>query len=1228
MFGFFDDQEDEEYQTPDELQSILDSGLDYETSSLARSIDSDLAKFKSVGIQPEEVMPRESLFMNILDTLDAPRQGVAGVVDTFFRGDMFGYDDDGQSVGTGFQRGQRENVTASDIFRRNDIIDNPILRGVAGFVADTALDPLSYLSFGTSAAAKAGGRTLAAGGIALKTEAVGRLKGVGISDFFEQEDALDEVFRAISRGQDAYANLNKASDATVKAKEAERLANAQDIYGSVFRDEEVLGKELFEKASLKVGANVPFLGHIYGGAPSLVETFVPGKDPGIVGQALRSLGKAFKPGRIDIAEVPAETLRGITEFANDKLVEVGTALTKLPVVGDPIKRTGEVLKATQDAFKKTFIRKALIGADNDALRTEYEGAIAGIKTRAANETITALGEDAVKDPEGLKTAYLLIDSFASPHIRQAEGSINRDLVDQAIRAGRLGQQASDGLVSDLRTKFQVLDPETGETVDRLFRGALEAHLADPKMDPKIAGYVRSILGHFDDAAIREGDAGVKSGLLEYYAAHRYTDLGKRLGVRDVKGKGGSVAFDKTRKLDTYTDAIDYGLTPDMNIPAMMQYRAEASYKAIANKKFFDRLVIENGLPEDVVRNLYREAVTNPDGAAAASLKRSYFDLPAADLEQRLQNQALKLKQKAGARMPSARTPREEKIIRMSQAEVANDIHTKMKAEGLSLKDELIPDHQLGELGELVETRKRPMIGENGEYVRTKSGKIKYESDNIILPKPIADAYKETIAARDLLKDKFGDSEIGRAFIKAGDAATGMFKKLVTLPFPAYWAQNFMGDRFRQLMGPLQASDPGVMARTYSLLAGNSSITNTFGQVLDKATLDRIIKENGLSFSVGDFVGTLDSFGDMNPEKILRTNKGMLDNLLSKEKGSKQALLAQTQDKFQKGFDGFFRVNEVIRRFEQGDNIQDAIRGANEMYFNYRNMTDVERSVMRRFYMFYGYTSQATRATLTDLVTNPGNITLQMRGASAVAEFFSQPDAAPTAEQIDMRLLGSAANAESLSRVIGEDADGKPIVGRGFGAPINAVMQQFPIQMPRNFTVGEMVDTAWDSATRTLQKQFAMSNPIINTAAQAISGKNLYFDKPLNAEFLRKLPSLNALAERLVGVDPSNLPVDLDAPAKAFLGATEDGKGNLVAKPGPFWVLINLIPGFSRAASTARQFSEAENPASVANLNMWTGIKNDGRDLTRSRLYDIRRTLDTEKQNSSLKLRLQNLEDDE
>lgn len=1200
------------YQRPEDLDKLLnDPSLDPKSRSMARGIDRDRQDVANAGLDPNLTEPRSNFFWDLLDTLDAPRQGVAGVVDTIFRGDMFGTDKaTGKDVGLGFQRGQAENVTTSDILRRNDIIDNPIARGIASFAGDVLLDPLTYLTLGTGSTAKAGGKALTEAGVALKTEGIQKLISLGITDTIEQSNTIDEAFRAIARGQDASTNLKNSSSEAVKALEAKRLDDSKSLYASLFTDEQALGRDIFQKPKLNIGINLPFLGHL-NLADEAVETVA--KDPGIVGQALRLFGKTIKPGRLDIASLDLSddalnAFKHISEYANSKLGDLGSVLGSLPVVGGALEAAGtkasSFFSAANDTFKKAFYRKGLIGATNQQITEEFLNAKAGAKNIATNKAMQVLGEEGLKNQGDLKDAWLLIDELGSKAAQR--GSIAPEQAETIIRKLAVGGAVHDGDLGLLRDAFNSPIDEMGNTAESTFRQELTGKMTDPNISDGVKLNVSKLLSTFDELALQEADQGIKHGFLEYYVTHKYQDPTRNPFAAGAPGAANQ--FTKARKYETLSQAFETGgKVADIDVPKLLQFRIEKSLNLQAQRSYAHRLMLENSIPENLVKSLYQEAIFNPSGEAAKALKRGRWDHPTVDLGKLAEGATTTERAKLLAKDAKDLTPEEADLIKMGHADFNDYMHKTMWSNGYRPKDGQLPDALLGEIGREVD------IPGGGK---------------MFLPAPIADAFKETVAARDLFKEKFGGTALGNALVKASDSTTAMFKKFVTLPFPAYWMQNFMGDRFRQMMGGLHAMDPGVSARTYSLLKGDSSIKSAAGQLLDKPTIERIIKENGMAFSVNDYLGAIESYGDMNVDKYLRSGKGMLDNLTSSAKGSKKALLTQVHDKFQKTFDGFFRVSEMVRRFEAGDNLPDAIRAANDMYFNYRNLSPVEQSYMRRFYMFYGYMSKATRSTFTDLVTNPGNLTLQLHGTKALSEFLSDPDAAATAENVDLKLLNSTATNEQLSQIVGKTPEGRPIFGRGFAAPLNAVMQQFNIQTPRNFSVGELASTAMDSAKRTIQKQFATANPAINAAAQVVSGKNLYFDKPLDAEFLRKLPSLNAAAEKYAGYKHDELPLDLDAPAKTFLKAVPDGKGRLIADPSRMWILMNLVPGLGRATSMAGTFTNSDIPTKAALLRSMAGVQLDDSDLSRTYLATQREELDRFMKANSVNQRLKNLKADQ
>lgn len=1180
--GFFDnDAPNKDFSNPLfgssdlELNRILgDPTEDVKTRQTAREVQNMERSIRRAGLDPGDSQPRSSFFGDVLDTLDAPRQGVMGMIDTLFRGDAFEGD-----VGTGFRRGQNENVTFSDVLRRNDLIDNPILRGGVGLAGDILADPLTYLSLGSSAGAKVGGRVLAEGGLALNKLVHERALAQGITDVVQRSAKVDETFRAIGRYQEYSKFFDKAVSPSEKALEADNMAKAMEGFGSLVNASEVVGKGIFEKPALRIGANIPFLGHITGDADN-VAVEVLNKDPGPVGQALRLADKVFKPGKLNIAtlQLSDETVNAfdnIRLFADHQLGKIASTLGdyvgSVPMVGPAAVSVTKGLKNTFDAantlLRKIFYQSSLVSRDFNNARLDYVNLRSQARLAARDQTIMSLGEDLLSKPDIQKEIYLAIDAQALGALKDSKVE-GKDVLDTINRIRTTGTiHDGDQLL------FRDMALQSG--AEQGFRSRIDNLMIDPNVHPEVKAGIQKTMKAMDDLALEENKHGLGYSRLEYYVPHRY------LSASQGGAKGGAESFLKSRKYDTVGQAFEEsGKVADTSLADLLSYRFEKSFLLRAQDQFAKRVMVEESINPELISNLYKEAQMNPAGPAAGALKRYKIKLKPLDAQAIKDGTYISERQKIYAGV-GLKDPVASELL----AEHASVFHQKTTEElwaaGVKPLDNRMPREGLGELGEKIEL---------------KSG------GSMFLPKPIADAYKETLAARDILKDALGTSAFGSAMLSAMDNTTGFFKRFVTLPWPAYWAQNFVGDRFNQAMQGLHAIAPGLHARTYSVLKGESAIKSATGMVLNKPMLEKVIKQFGLSYKVGDHIGAVEAFGKMNIEKFLAEKNSLFDNLKSiGTKSNRQAAFSQAGDLAQKTFDGFFRVNHFVHRFEQGDSIADAARAAQEAYFNYRDMSPVESSLFRRFYMFYGYMSKATKQTVTNLVTNPGNLTLQLHGSQALAEFFSDPNAAPTAEMHEAKLLNSAVTNEQLSRVVGRNKDGKPIVGRGFSAPLNAVLQQFSVQTPRSMSVGELIDTASDSARRTLQKQFATSNPMINSVAQLVSGKNLYFDKPLDAEFLRKLPSLNAAAEKLAGYKHDELPLDLDAATKFFLRAVPDGKGRLIADPSRMWILVNLIPGMGRAISTGGAFANADIGIPQALLKAGLGVNLQDTDVSRTYL---------------------------
>lgn len=1210
------------YERPEEIRSILmDPYADRETRRLAKTVDTQLKKTVGAGYEPEEVTPRKNLFLEGLDFLDSLRQGNVGILDALLRGDIFT-----PEVGLGYERGKKEDVTVSDLLRRHDVIDNPILRGIAGFAGDVLLDPLTYPSFGLSSLGrKIGGRTLTEAGskvVGDVTRAVtSRTKGLGdpglmlgADQFIEDGKIVDQVFRRAAHMQQYSKEVKKAIPGSKAHAEAQKLyMDAQSFIESHgLKAGTVLDElnPLFEKPALHFGVNVPFLGHLAGKtAKEGVQERV--KIPGFRGmffEAMGLAGKVFKPGRLEhVQQLPpgmVEVIEDIGVKADRLFAPIESflaSLEKAPVIGKGIGAVNSVRKGFATAFNNAFRRAGVVGPDINNLLRELEWRRGGAKASGQDAVLQVLTDTGLKNPQLGSQAAELIDGAATEALHAIEldpASMEKFLdssqqMQRNLAAGR--DMTGRKWASDLRDADGNIIPSPLEDVQGAWTGARAKLLTEtingPNVAPEVADIVRRFIGKMDEIGAQENFMGVKHGLLETYLMHRYLNPNRNPYSRHGAAHG--VDFTQPQKWKSLDEAFAKGgKVGNTDLASLIELRVRESELRIADKEFFNRLVIEHGLPLQTVQALYREAASEPGGAAYEMLKRRKYKVtPGEDAELYLRGKGQQDLGEALRATKATNSPEYEKLVKMTEAELSDFAHKRHLVDGLIPKDANVPHGLWGEIGTVV----------------------KHEGEEFVLPHAIASAFNDVRTSRDIIKNLAGTTSFGKAMLKGADRGLRFFKTITLLPFPAYWAQNLLGDRFRNIAAGIHTINPGLPDRVHQLLTGKASITNEYGQVLTKDTLDKLAKQVGLHLSPSDYLGYLDSFGEGDINRFMARNKSSAaKNLSGLAKGNWTeftAGLSQIHDKLNYGFDGFFRLNQIVHRFEQGDGMMDAVRSANNLYFDYRDLSAAEKSVFRRLYMFYGYTSKATKAAVTDLITQPGNLTSQLHGVRALAELFSNPDAAPTAEEIDLELLSSHATHEQLSRVLGKSPEGKTIFGRGFAAPINAMMQQFDLQVPRNLSVGELLSWSGDMAKRNLQKQFATANPVIKTVGEGLAEKNLYFNKPLDAEFLRKIPSLNSLAERLLGLSYDDLPGDLDAASKKFLNAVPDGKGRLIADPGMFWILNNIIPGLGRLTSMAGALANEDIPMKMAWMRSLLNVNLSGTELSQTYLYSQKEALE-------------------
>lgn len=1142
------------------------------------------------GIPEEMQQPRESALMAFLNVLGKPRQFVEGILDSaLVRGDI-------GNIGLwgAAKRGMDERITGEDILRRGNL-ESPIARGVLGFAGDVLLDPLSWLAIGPAGKlASAGGFKLTEEGTKVlnlaKTKAFANLpgdiekaatmQGLALNDakamgnlramkVAENELKVNEAFTAAHDYWSQAIDLQRAKDPTIKELLAKQMADTATKFNG-YIDEKDVG-QLFAKPRVAFEQNIPFLGKLF--------------DEGKGAKGFLS-PKNVKLGEYEFSDAQIGAYRNIKDTANkmlsnfkEQVKAIATKGEDLPVVGGAVGKVNDVAKFVENAvsglgkaFQGTFLFKTLLGEKGHNAYVDYLSKQAGLKQYAIQDALTKFPEKEIPEMQGTLESISKVFDAANANFMDNVFDKIKDPADQ---------KALLQYINDVRKNL----PADGSflkkysDVDFGLGDYLNKEIANAQLDENGQKILGRVMGHMDQIRQREQSFGIDTPFLAYYIPHYYGNFNEIQAARKAEGfavdgaRGTATTFApsfiKERSFKTLDEAKEArGLIGTKNVADLYAYRLYQSEMAIAKKQYFQRVILENGMAGEKYAQLLAEAqfvdssvksIADKARGAKYLLERERMPIP--NLTER------------GA------VDTVEQLGKVYQGDFNETVRQQILATGQLPKDMANPQ----------------------EFLRELAGHVELDGKSYILPTAVADAFKQTLGARDWLKANAG-SEF-KSFLNSMDATMGFYKRAVTYPWPAYYFQNLVGDRLNGFFADgMESQDPGHFYKVYQYLKGEKALTTPGGVVWDKHSLLAAANQHGIKMSHLDYLDFIDNTANLNIDKYMKGLKGFKGNLAE---GDALAALSAAHSKFQDGFENFFRISQFVHHMERGSTLEDAARLSQNALINYRDLSPNEASIARRFYMFYGWTSKATQKQISNLFFAPGNLTKQISASRAASEAFSEPDAAPTPDDYERKVLQSMINSENIVVPLGKDKEGNPLVGRVANLPIATPLQQFSIQLPRNWSVGEMVDAGLDSVQRTVQKQFASANPVINAAAQLVTGKNLYFNKDLNTPFLRKIPTLAAMAQKLGVYDYTKIPVDaLDDAAQSFLKAVPDGKGYAVADPGRFWLLTNLLPGMSRILATGGSFADIRVPTDKALVRYLTGIRVDTTsDPEKSYLYD-------------------------
>lgn len=434
-------------------------------------------------------------------------------------------------------------------------------------------------------------------------------------------------------------------------------------------------------------------------------------------------------------------------------------------------------------------------------------------------------------------------------------------------------------------------------------------------------------------------------------------------------------------------------------------------------------------------------------------------------------------------------------------------------------------------------------------------------------------------------DKFGkafiDDGATNKLLEAFDKAQGLWKASVTSIFPAFHGRNAISNVFLNFLDiGASAINPAKHILSTSLIGKNSEAKALEQLILKggdtakvaKTQLDELLNKTVLT----DDFGKKWTFGEVRKEIINRRvafgdeYTGFLDiregiqDKLSNLKSTGKTLndinpLSQTNLAFKAGrkvgnaIEQQARVLNFITNLERTGDVMTSADRTKQFLFDYTNLSDFEKNVMKRLIPFYTFTRKNLELQVTQLAKQPGKLATQAKLFTTISKSMSGSQLTEEETKALPEFL-----QEGLGILYERDGNNVTVIN-SLGTPIESIFST----LKPNQLLGSL-------------------SPVISVPLQVAIGKHFFFDKDLK--------------------EVDNATAFKDAPQfiKDYIGfavrKNKDGTDRYIALNPTRLFIIQNIPPSSRVVSTIGQLNDNNVSGKLKILRQLTGIKPYGEDL--------------------------------
>lgn len=807
------------------------------------------------------------------------------------------------------------------------------------------------------------------------------------------------------------------------------------------------------------------------------------------------------------------------------------------------------------------------------------------------------------------------------------GHQNEGYVRRIIR-GKPGAPIQDSAVDDLVKRMT--RGGKGWDMERSYITAVEAKIKGYDVNTNLLdSWLERSVGH--DFAVHEKDFFDRLALETGIKRSTYDAISAKLASANAEEASGAIAQLKVLGIDGDPKTVQKAL----DASAGLYRHTSGEVMSPSSYSFLERMVKEGGVSTEQVA-AYEALEGN-----IKNLRSEYVNLRRSARIAGFPKKAMKatLESKKAEYLAA-----KEALAGMGLDQNAVAAYREAQKVGLTFSD--AEKQAVAEGYSKFEAGRSRILGRNGENFFTRSGaeplspRVKAFFDKQasrlndpelidfykgVLPRSVSRAIDEAYDTRSTLQrlQDWAKDDAGKKAIAASAAGYMKFMKYMKLGatqfFPAYHTQNFSGSFIQAshalpLLG--SAMNPVAIIKNAELLRNPEAFIEqaVTGRRFSSQQVHNFLDGFKVRATLGGYTDALNAHSNAldaitSFDDVAKQGKGVVGKLTSKLRSVSEWVENQG------------RQHTFIELLRQGNSPEDAARIANQVLIDYsRNKTPWERHFANHLFFFYTFPRQQTSNTLHALITRPGAISGQLHLVEGVRDALSNDEELRNMPNIDDRMLSLRAK-ETFGRVIGTDAQGLPEVLSQVGVPIQDLSRMMEIRFPEKMTVGSLLEAGGESVQRTSQLLLSQTAPPVKMIAELISGKNLFFDRPITDKSIRRLPKIEDAVARIIPYGYQKIPKALGSVVDAFLwkwmDPVDNGDGTVTVNPVNYSIMTNLFPPIARAANTIKAGIKEGVPMDRKLSRMLLPVKVSSLDFDKSGVYDRNRQLESFFENKSL-----------